>query len=78
MKKVIFIVVMAVMLAGCAEEQTKFGEGDPPAEYIEQFGNDNAARLNYVQSQDTIKLANALASLSERVTALEPEVTDGL
>ena len=82
------IMVMALCLVtGCADDQRidddiadpdLFGTGDPPAEYVVMFGNDNSARLDYVQNQDLAKIAVAvnkqgivLAELIERVKKLE-------
>ena len=83
------VMVMAIcIVTGCADDQRidddiadpdLFGTGDPPAEYVVMFGNDNSARLDYVQNQDLAKIAEAvnkqgivLAELIERVTVLEP------
>ena len=59
-------------------EPVKYGQGDPPAAYIDQFGNDNGARLNFVQNQDMAKIVDAvnkqtiaLAELDKRVTEIE-------
>lgn len=54
----------------------KYGQGDPPDEYVAMFGNDNGARLDFMQNQTINKIGNALAALSERVKVLEPEATD--
>lgn len=75
----IVIVALTIMLAGCTDTQ-KFGKGDPPDDYVAMFGNDNGARLNFIQNQDLAKIAEAvnkqaiaLAELNERVKVLEPQ-----
>ena len=55
------ILVVCLIMAfttGCIEEQQvpqattpTFGQGDPPASWVETFGNDNNARMDYVQMQ---------------------------
>ncbi len=67
MKKTILITLMitAILITGCEESQKKvWGQGDPSAEYQGFFGNDNNARLNFIQSQ-------AIDSLLKRVAKLE-------
>lgn len=50
--RTLITVVLAVLMliAGCEEEQVKWGQGDPPEKWQSDFGNDNIARLNFVQS----------------------------
>ena len=72
---VIMVMAICVLVPGCADEQRSdpkvFGQGNPPAEYVAMFGNDNGARLDHMQNQTINRLGNALANLSERVKLLE-------
>lgn len=46
--------LLAGLLTGCQPEQQStqvWGRGELPAEYLGFFGNDNMARLNFVQTQ---------------------------
>lgn len=52
-------------------EPPLYGQGDPPAEYQAMFGNDNGARLDYVQNQVINRQGQAIAVLAERVMVLE-------
>jgi hypothetical protein len=66
-KNIIFIVVivLATLFAGCTEsERPVYGQGNPPAEYQEVFGNENGARLDFVQNR-------AISELSARIGRLE-------
>ena len=90
MKKVMLILMLAVCLCltGCTETQ-KYGNGDLPPDYVTMFGDDNGARLNFIQEQEINKLrANVYgfshtdndgkvttgAGLTERVKELEADV----
>lgn len=80
------LLMLAVILSGCQEQQTTWGQGDPPADWQNMFGDTNIARLDFVQT-NTINRHNALIygmdtkdpdgknihkrGLIERVTALE-------
>ena len=66
MKKMILILMIAcVLLSGCTEaEKPVYGKGNPPAEYQELFGNDNSARLDFMQNR-------AIEQLSKRIARLE-------
>ena len=66
----VVMVVVICFVTGCADDQ-KYGQGDPPDDYIAMFGNGNGSRLDFVQNQTINKLGNALAELSERVKVLE-------
>ncbi len=64
---IILVCLAMAFLSGCTEaEQSpkQWGQGDPPVVWQETFGNENLARLNYVQS----KIIDALA---QRVRVLE-------
>ena len=45
-------------------EPPQYGSGDPPAEYQEYFGNDNGARLDFMQNK-------AIGELAARIERLE-------
>ena len=47
---VLLVIAGACFLSGCTETQ-KWATGDPPVDYIANFGNDNIARLAFVQGQ---------------------------
>ena len=67
MKKIMLILVMiCVLLVGCTETQQspQYGTGDPPADYQEYFGNDNGARLDFMQNK-------AIGELAARIERLE-------
>lgn len=51
--------------------QKIWGNGDPPAEHQEFFGNDNLSRLCFVQTQTINRQGQALAELTLRVAKLE-------
>ena len=44
------LLMVVVILCGCQEEQATWGQGDPPADWQRMFGNDNIARLDFVQT----------------------------
>ena len=68
---IVLCLVLALMLAGCTETQKQWGQGDPPAEFQEWFGNDNGARLDFMQNR-AIDLQNqALKGIVERIIDLE-------
>ena len=51
-----------------------WGKGDPPANWQKYFGNDNMARLNYIQTQTANKQGQTIAELVERVRKLEEPI----
>lgn len=75
----IVLAVMALVFCGCQEEQRAvWRQGELPTEFQSFFGNDNNARLNFVQTQtlnshaQTLnKQANELAQLNDRIKYLE-------
>ncbi len=77
MKKTEIIILCIALLAlsfifGCQEQQKKvWGKGNPPAEWQEHFGNDNKARLDYIQTNRINSQGQAMAELTERVRKLE-------
>ncbi len=44
------LLMVVVILSGCQEQQVIWGQGDPPADWQDMFGNDNIARLDFVQT----------------------------
>lgn len=63
---VLGVCVLMACLTGCIEEQQApklWGQGDPPADWQEFFGNDNNSRLNYMQSQYIDRLTQQIWEL---------------
>ena len=77
MKKIVILIAVLVLmlLAGCEEQNRSkvWGNGDLPADYVQTFGNDNTARLNFVQNQVINNHEKAITELLERVQTLEAE-----
>jgi len=78
MKVLCMILIVMFLVCGCQEqiqtvgEQPKvWGKGDPPADWQGYFGNDNMARLNYMQNQTIYRIGQAAAELAGRVRKLE-------
>lgn len=73
---ILISMVVAALMAGCNEaQQTKvWGQGNPPATWQGFFGNDNSARLDYVQTQSINRQGQVLAELVERVRKLEEPI----
>ncbi len=49
---IVAVCLIMALTSGCIEEQQvkpQWGQGDPPAAWQETFGNDNGARVDYVQ-----------------------------
>ncbi len=72
---VMILVALTLVFCGCQEtqqsQQKVWGTGDPPVDWQETFGNENMARLNYVQTQRINTQGQAMAELVERVRQLE-------
>jgi outer membrane murein-binding lipoprotein Lpp len=78
---VYILVLLVVLIAGCQvaqrAPQTKvWGQGDLPADWQGFFGEDNVARLDYVQTQTINKMGQAIAELAVRVRKLEADPND--
>ena len=73
---IVVVVCWIVFLSGCQEQQQakKWGEGDPPAEYQVFFGNDNNARLDFMQTQAIASQAEALAELRKEIKKVSDDV----
>ena len=67
------ILVFALFVGGCKESQQSpvWGKGELPADHQGFFGNDNTARLDYVQNRVLDKHAAILKEVARRVLALE-------
>ncbi len=70
---IIVVCVIMAFMSGCDEAQQKpvWGNGELPADHQEFFGNDNTARLDYVQNRVLDKHAAILKIIAIRVLALE-------
>ncbi len=77
---IVYIVVLIAMLiiTGCQEaQQTKvWGKGDLPSEWQGFFGDDNVARLDYVQTQTINNMGQAISVLAERLRKLDADPND--
>lgn len=72
---ILMIGLVLMVLAGCEEQNRSkvWGNGDLPADYVQTFGIDNTARLNFVQNQVINNHEKAITELLERVQSLEAE-----
>ena len=52
----------------------KWGQGDPPLDYQSTFGNDNNARLDFMQTQAIASQAEALAELRKEIKKVSDDV----
>lgn len=70
---VILVCLAMAFLPGCEEAQQRpvWGQGELPVEHEKMFGNDNTARLDYVQNRVIDKHGAILRVLAIRVLALE-------
>ncbi len=77
---VIAIIFMILTLCGCKESQKQpvWGKGELPVDHQGFFGNDNTARLDYVQNMVLDKHAAILKILAVRVLALEAVDPNGI
>lgn len=77
-KLMITLMLICVSLVlGCQENQQErpvWGQGDPPDTWQEQFGNENMARLNFVQTDRINKLGQAMAESSIKIMELTERV----
>ena len=65
----LLLIVLTIALTGCQEDQKTskvWGNGDPPLEYQEMFGNSNTGRLDFVQSQEVEKLQRIIYGTTEK------------
>ena len=74
---VIAVIVVCLLMAftsGCKESQQSvkvWGKGELPADHQEFFGNDNTARLDYVQNRMLDKHTAIIKEIARRVLILE-------
>ena len=81
MRKLLFLVVLMIILSGCQVEvipDKVWGQGDLPEDWQEFFGNENMARLNFVQTQSINNQGKAIAELAERVRKLEADPNEAV
>ncbi len=62
-----FSAAISFAVCGCNESQKAWGNGNPPKGYQEMFGNTNADRLNFVQSQAIDKHEALIFGLNTKV-----------
>lgn len=68
----IILFALALLVAGCQEQQRKiYGQGNIPLDWQVYFGNDNIARLDYMQTRAINQQGQTLTELAERVRKLE-------
>ncbi len=65
----VILLGLSLLVAGCEEE--KWGQGDPPLEYQQRFGNSNLARLDFLQTQRINEQYEILVKMAERIAELE-------
>lgn len=73
-KAILILLGLAFVVCGCQEaQQTQrvWGQGDPPADWQDFFGNDNISRLDFVHSQLLQRHADELVQLTDRIKELE-------
>ena len=71
---VILVCLFMAFVSGCEESQQSmkvWGKGELPVDHQEFFGNDNTARLDYVQNRVLDKHGAILKIIAIRVLALE-------
>jgi hypothetical protein len=66
---VLAAITFSVVCGGCQEERKVWGQGEPPGDYTKWFGNDNMARLNFVQTERLNILSQQIAALAEQNAA---------
>ena len=71
---IIIVCLLMAAMSGCEESQQSvkvWGKGELPVEHQDFFGNDNTARLDYVQNRVLDKHGEILKIIAIRVLALE-------
>jgi hypothetical protein len=69
-------IILVALISGCGGEQQVeqapvWGQGDLPADYQAVFGNDNIARLVYMQNQVQNRHAAVIREIAIRVLIME-------
>lgn len=71
---IVLVCLLMAFMSGCEESQQPakvWGQGELPADHQDFFGNDNTARLDYVQNRLLDKHSAILKVIAIRVLALE-------
>ncbi len=71
---IVIVCLCMALVSGCVEERQVpkvWGKGDLPAEFLEHFGTDNNARLNFVQTQAINKHGEIIREIAKRLLLLE-------
>ena len=63
---IVTLILVAVLVSGCFENQRTWGKGELPKEWQDYFGDGNNSRMNYVQSQAIDKHQALLYGLNTR------------
>lgn len=65
-------IFLMVLCSGCQESQKKvWGKGELAAGWIEFFGDDNTARLDWLQTKTINEQGQRIADLNEKIRMLE-------
>ncbi len=64
---ILIVCLFMALTSGCKESQQRpvWGNGDPPATWTETFGNDNGARMDFVQMRMLSEQAARIKRLEE-------------
>jgi len=65
------ICVSLVFVCQKVRKPPQWGNGDPPAQWQEQFGNDNGARLDFIQSRLIENQGKALTKVVAEIESLK-------
>lgn len=69
---IVSMVLFALACLACScQQKQRWGQGDPPQNWMDYFGNDNKSRVDYVQTKTVNKIGQTVAELAERVRKLE-------
>lgn len=76
----IISILLVFLVGGCQEAQQSkvWGQGNLPDKWKGFFGDSNAARLDFVQTNAINKQGQAIAELAERVRKMEADPNEGL
>ena len=76
MKTLTLLLTLLIALAGCQEENKVWGTGTLAPEWTELFGDDNTARLDWVQTQRINQSGQQIAEINVRLEKLEDASSD--
>ena len=67
---IVLALLVTMILCGCQESQQQkvWGKGDPDQAWQDYFGNDNMARLNFMQTARINAIAEIVTETAEVVT----------